>query len=554
MPVDAIRSLKHSRERSLGWLATRWIEYFCVHGPGDIQGTPMRGLDAIPLTTELTALTVDTYALDDDGRRLYDSVFFSRPKGADKSGHAARIALFEALGPCRFAGWAEGGEEFRWMDFRHVYKPGEAMGQAITYPFIRILATEEGQTGNVFDAVHYNLKEGPLSEAFTRADDVGLTRVYIPGGGEIRPSTASSSAKDGGKETHVNYDETHLYTSPELKRMYAVVRRNMAKRKDAEPWSFESSTMYEPGQNSVAEATHEQALRIKAGNVRRPRLLFDHRQAPPDVDLADEASLRAGIIEAYGDAASYMDIERIVSEVWDSRNDVQDSRRYFLNQVTAASDAWVTPQEWDRLARKHVVPSGAQITLGFDGSRTDDHTALIGCEVESGHLFTLDIWDPAMHGGEIPTEQVDGTVRRAFANYDVVAFYSDYYPWESYVDAWARDFGQSLAVKRGTKNPLVWDMRGNKRETTEAVEAFHATIVDGALTHDDDVRLTQHVHNARRWPNQYGVTMGKESRESSRKMDGAMAAMLARKAWQDYESLPDNKKRRKRTGRAMFAG
>jgi hypothetical protein len=37
-------------------------------------------------------------------------------------------------------------------------------------------------------------------------------------------------------------------------------------------------------------------------------------------------------------------------------------------------------------------------------------------------------------------------------------------------------------------------------------------------------------------------------------MDGAMAAMLARKAWQDYESLPDNKKRRKRTGRAMFAG
>jgi phage terminase large subunit-like protein len=248
-----------------------------------------------------------------------------------------------------------------------------------------------------------------------------------------------------------------------------------------------------------------------------------------------------------------MDIDRIVSEVWDSRNDVQDSRRYFLNQVTAASDAWVTPQEWDRLARKHVVPSGAQITLGFDGSRTDDHTALVACEVETGHLFVVDIWDPKLFGGEVPTEQVDGTVRRAFANYDVVAFYADYYPWESYVDAWARDFGQGLVLKRGSKNPIVWDMRGNKRETTEAVEAFHATIVDGGLTHDGEVRLTQHVHNARRWPNQYGVTMGKESRESPRKMDGAMAAMLARKAWQDYQASPDSRKRRRKTGRAVFS-
>ena len=99
MPVDLIRAPEHSRERSLGWLAAAWLEHFCVHGPGDIQGRPLSvaAPDGIPLSDELTTLLVDSYALDREGRRLYDSVFFSRPKGADKSGQAARIALFEAF-------------------------------------------------------------------------------------------------------------------------------------------------------------------------------------------------------------------------------------------------------------------------------------------------------------------------------------------------------------------------------------------------------------------------------------------------------------------------
>ena len=36
------------------------------------------------------------------GGLLYDSAFLSRPKGCDKSGLAARFALFEGMGPCRF--------------------------------------------------------------------------------------------------------------------------------------------------------------------------------------------------------------------------------------------------------------------------------------------------------------------------------------------------------------------------------------------------------------------------------------------------------------------
>lgn len=165
MPHVTVRAPGHDRSRSLGWLSVAWMEYFVVHGPGDVQGEPVRHGD------EYTGFVVDCYAVDDDeGRLLYDSAFFSRPKGCDKSGIGARIGLFEALGPARFAGWAEGGEVYRdprGLGFEYVYEPGEPMGRPVKVPYLRIMATEEGQTGNVYDTIYFNLTDesSPLSSA-----------------------------------------------------------------------------------------------------------------------------------------------------------------------------------------------------------------------------------------------------------------------------------------------------------------------------------------------------------------------------------------------------
>jgi hypothetical protein len=69
----------------LGWLSVAWMEFFVVHGPGDVQGEPVHHGD------ELTEFIVDCYAVGDEptnNHLLYDSAFFSRPKGCDKSGWA----------------------------------------------------------------------------------------------------------------------------------------------------------------------------------------------------------------------------------------------------------------------------------------------------------------------------------------------------------------------------------------------------------------------------------------------------------------------------------
>ncbi len=48
------------------------------------------------------------------------------------------------------------------------------------------------------------------------------------------------------------------------------------------------------------------------------------------------------------------------------------------------------------------------------------------------------------------------------------------------------------------------------------------------------------------------MTFGKEHRESKRKIDSVPAAALARLARRAYLALPENRRRRQRTGRAAF--
>lgn len=516
------------------------MEHWLVHGPGDVQGASLVDL---PLSDELVGLNVDCYALGRQGRRLYDSVFYSRCKGADKSGHTARLSLVEALGPCRFAGWAEGGETFEQWGFHYEYRPGEPMGRRVTYPFVRLMATEEGQTGNVYDAVYYNLKEGPLADLKSEGLDPGLTRVYLPGGGEIRPSTASSAAKDGGKETFAGFDETHLYKLPELVRMYDTVRRNLGKRLESEPWSFEGSTMYAPGEGSVAERTHDLAKAIREGKARRKRLLFDHLEAG-EVDVNDEESVRAAMVEAAGDAKAFLPIERRVDEFYDPRNSVADSRRYFFNQAHSASDSWLAEFELKAIADATVVVADAeQVTLGFDGSRkrvrgVTDATALIGCRVSDGHLFTLACWEqpdgPAGDDWEVPKSQVDAAVRDAFARYSVVGFYADPAKWETYVAQWEAEWGGQVAVKATRGHPFEWWMTGGRAtQIVRATERLHTAVVDKETTYDGSWPLTRHMLNARRKVSQRGVQIGKEHPESARKIDAAVAAILAFEARHD---------------------
>lgn len=565
MPVRVIKAPGHSRKQSLGRLAVWWIETLTVHGPGDVQGSPVRYGD------EYAGFIADCYALSPLGRRLYDSSFFSRPKGCDKSGVGAALALFEAFGPARFAGIAQGGEEYEFLGHVYTYSAGEPMGRRVKSPFIRIMATEEGQTGNVFDTIYYNLtnSSAPLFELQAYGLNPGLTRIILPEGGEIRPSTAGSASKDGGIETFVVFDESHLYTTPQLRAMFRTVSKNLRKRKKiAETWYLETTTMYAPGEESIAEETYAQADAVEEGRLLRPRMLFNHRWGEiktlrdpvfPSTEESrriHEVALAEAFREAYGDAIAWNDVEALIDGVFDTRQSESESRRYFLNALVASANAWFELEEWTMRGRRYlrtyereqgidsgfVRPwKGDEITLGFDGSSTDDATALVACRVRDGFLFPLLIEEtpdgPEAKGYEVDRDKVDAAVVAAFAKYNVVAFYADPPLWQDYVDKWAREFGKQLKTKSSAKHAIAW---WTKRDIqmAEALERLHTAVVTGEMSHDDDTQLgkvmSRHFVNARRWKRRGGTVIGKEGKNSPRKIDAAVAGSLAFEARADF--------------------
>lgn len=367
---------------TLGFYAIAWIEQFLVHGPGDVQGQP------IELDDEFAAFILKAYAVDGRGKRKIRRAFLSRAKGRNKSGLAAMLVCFEALGECRFDHWAEPGEV---SDWGYVFEPGEPVGRQLTYVEVLNVATEEGQAGNTYDGVYYMLHPDTCSPElrarFGRLD-VGLTRTFLPyARGFIEPVSASNESKDGAKSTFIVADESHLWTPPatgvfKLGRMHQTMVRNLLKRKEASGWMLETSTMYAEGENSVAEGTHTYAKALVGSSA--GKLLFDHRQASTHWDLSKRGERIKALKEAYGPAATWMDLEAI-ADYWDDPQATEaEFRRFWLNQPIPLSAAVFDMRTWASapvLDRKAEPPQRAVLVVS---ATPDRRSACIGVAGECG--------------------------------------------------------------------------------------------------------------------------------------------------------------------------
>lgn len=503
---------------TLGFGVIRWVHAHLVQPDGDSAGEPFR------LTAEQINFILWFYAVNAKGRFVYRRGVLRRAKGWGKSPFLGAIAIAELLGPVCYAGRASDGRVF---------------GRAHPMPWVVLAGVSESQTQNTMDSIR-----GLISEELKGQYglDVGLTRIYTPGGGKLVPLTASSATAEGQRPTFAILDETHHWHKTNGGHALAhVIKRNLAKVRGR---SIETTNAHEPGQDSVGEKSYLAWLAIYEGRAPRSEgILYDSREAP-EVDFRDEALLIQALACAYGDS-TWVDLERILGEIYDPDTSAEEARRFYLNQIIAAADSWVTPTEWDEnfSADLDTLSPGEMVTLGFDGALTDDSSALVACRVSDGAPFLLDIWErpegPAGRGWEIDKERVRGAVDHAFATFDVVAFFSDVAYWETDVDAWRDSFGERLKVKATTRHSVAWDMRGHQADTVRAVEALHRAIADREChytSHEmgdgrDGLKiLRRHVLNARRRPNRYGISFGKESRESPKKVDALAALVLARLA------------------------
>lgn len=524
---------------TLGYLALDWQAEYLTVPDGATAGDPLE------LTDEQALFFINFYAIDPhaegpairgralrNGRRIRRAVL-SRPKGWGKSPIMAGACLTEGLGPVVFDGWDAYGEP--------VGRPWNSLGFK---PKIQLVAVSEDQTANTWEP----LLTMASSELLLSEYDIEpmQTMVNIPGG-LIEYVTSAANSREGFRPVFAVMDQTESWTPTNGGvKLAATIRRNLAKVGGS---SIETPNAYVPGENSVAERSFETWRRQQEGRTRgNPGVLFDHREAPAETDPTERESLLAGLAVAYGEAADvnggWVELDRLVEEYWDPDTDPQDARRYYLNQVTHATDSWLAAPEWGACADPwKIVAPGDVITLGFDDSRkrargVTDATALIGCRVSDGHLFEIAVFEqpsgPAGEDWEVPTTQALAAIDKAFSTYTVIGMYADPPKWESHLVDLEAKYGARLKVKASRDHPMHWWMTGGRAVlTVRMLDEFHTAVLTEQLSHDGSYALTRHVLNARRRSSRSGVQIAKEHPDSARKIDAAVAAVLARKARQD---------------------
>ena len=548
-------------ERTLGWGVLAWMSDY-VNTPGG-HDDPVRLRLLIEMseagisfndnmfvpTNEQVRLLLWWYAVDGKGSYAYREGVVRRLKGWGKDPFAAALALAELCGPVAFS---------------HFDAEGNAVGKKRHSAWVTVAAVSQDQTKNTFSLF-------PVMISNRMKEDYGLDVnrfiIYSKAGGRIEAATSSPASMEGNRPTFVIQNETQWWgTGPDGKvneghSMESIIEGNMSKVEGARTLSI--CNAHVPGTETVAEKAYMHWQDVAAGNAIDTGQLYDALEAPAGTPISEIPSekedpvghlegiekLRQGIVVARGDS-TWLPVDDIVMSVLSVRNSITESRRKFLNQVNASEDSWLSPQEWDRVA--NVDPDAAlqpkeKIALGFDGSKSNDWTALVACRISDGMLFVVKVWDPAKYGGEVPREDVDATVRSVFSKYDVCAFRADVKEFEAYIDQWGRAYKKKIKVNASPNNPIAFDMRGQQKKFAFDCERLEDAVIEQEVSHDGNHTLRSHVLNAKRNPTSYdAISIRKVTKDSSKKIDAAVCAVLAFGARQEYLMS-----KRARTGRVV---
>lgn len=529
-------------EHSLGWEILAWVAKWLKQPNGVNAGKPFR------FTKEQAKFILWLYAVEGPdsetpGKWLYNRAVYRRLKGSGKGPQGASLCLIELLGPARFS---------------HFDEAGNAVARRSDAPLVHIGAVTEQQ--GIDNTLRYCiLMLGGQTVVDGIKVEIGANRILADGGREskIQVVTNNSAGLEGTPVSFVLIDEPHhLYQTNGGLELAKVCKRNCTKSPNGSARVVYTTNAHAPGRESVAEAEYREMIAAKEGRAPLSKLLYDCLEGTPVSDFSNVEELREAVRVAIGDSV-WLDLNRIIEDFYDTAVPIEDSIRFYLNQIAASADMWIDGQSVDLAAVEDGPPArGEMISLGFDGSWNDDASALVGCHIKTGYTFALKVWEKPMGPGnkdwEVPREEVSDLVAWAHEEWDVVCFFSDVHPFESYIDMWAEKYRHDYVVKASQKHAIGFDMRGNLAEFTKGAESFHGALTEktvniGAVESRYLEAFKRHLKNAHRRPNQYGVSFAKKSRDSDEKVDTAAAAVIARIArWRAIEQGVLTKRRRKR--------
>ena len=343
--------------------------------------------------------------------------------------------------------------------------------------------------------------------------------IEVPGTGSVwRVLSAEAYSKEGLNASAVIFDEVHAL---QTRAMWDVMQLSMASRK--QPIMLATTTCgakYDAtGQDSTAYQLYQYGQKVARGEVDDPSFYMAWWEAPLDADHKLESSWVAAN-PGFGDLNSQADFESMVR-----RTPEAEFRTKRCNQWVSGQTAWLPAGSWDVLEGDFALSPDDEYVLGFDGSFSGDTSVIVGATIpktadDKSHLFLVKAWEKQ------PEDYDDWRVDTLDVEQAIIGFCQQF-PKVKEIACDPFRWQRSMAILEDLGLPIVEYPSTSARRMVMSCAKFFDAVTESRLTHDGDPLLARHLDNCVVKNDNLGVRIVKENRASPRKIDAAVASVIA---------------------------
>ena len=364
-------------------------------------------------------------------------------------------------------------------------------------------------------------------------DQIKLFRdaMEFKGTGTVYKALSSEAfTKEGLSASLVIADELAAWPSREL---FDVLSLSMGARKS--PLFVAITTAGQridsTGSDSIAYTLYQLARRRIAGENDDPTLGMAWWEAASDA-YSDETRWSEANPGLLSDPA-ILSIDDLQSAK--KRTPESEFRTKRLNQWVSSSQAFLPTGTWDSCKDDQIVLNKEdEVVLGFDGSFSNDSTAIVACRVADKALFVLGHWERPLDSElnwRVPVEEVEAKMLELCRSFNVKEIVCDPFRWQRSMEAW-QQMGLPVVEFPQTPSRMV-----------PATAAFYDAVVNQQIKHDGNPSLARHAANATPYYSRNGLMIRKESKTSLKRIDLLVASLMAHSRAGTLGSAPAPKPR-----------
>lgn len=350
--------------------------------------------------------------------------------------------------------------------------------------------------------------------------------VELPSTGSVyRVLSAEAFTKEGLNPTAVYFDEVHVQPNRELWDVMALA--GGARPEPLMVGITTAGVKFDTlGQDTLCYTLYQHGQKVASGEVDDPTFFFAWWE--PNKTEADHR-LEETWREAnpgFDDIVSAEDFAAAVTKTPES-----EFRTKRCNQWVSSAETWLPHGAWDAIKDERDIPDLTPVVLGFDGSFNGDATALVAVSVaENPHIQVVELWEKptdALPDWQVPILDVEKAIRDACRRWQVKEIACDPFRW-----------ARTYQVLEAEGLPVV-EFPQTPQRMTPATTSFYEAVMNKSMTHSGDPRLARHVGNAVLKADSRGTRIYKEHKHSQRRIDLAVAAVMAtaRATWHAREPM-----------------